>query len=110
MPREVAGVLARFRRALRRFESSRSEEATPGGTRYTSEWKFEVMTEADELDGGWVAWIEGVPGCVSQGETEDEAIEHLGEAFGLAMSERALDAPVTPRGAGGVRTRTTRIA
>lgn len=60
---------------------------------HTATSRLRVFTKTDELDGGWIAWCEDFPGCVSQGETEEEALEHLGEALGLAISERALDGP-----------------
>lgn len=42
---------------------------------------FAVEVEEDELDGGYVAECIDLPGCVSQGETEEEAIENLVEAI-----------------------------
>lgn len=35
----------------------------------------------DELDGWWVAECPELPGCMSQGRTQDEAIENLADAI-----------------------------
>lgn len=34
----------------------------------------------DELDGGYIAECADLPGCMSQGETEEEAVESLADA------------------------------
>jgi hypothetical protein len=39
-----------------------------------------TTTERDELDGGWIAVSVDLPGCMSQGETEAEALENLADA------------------------------
>lgn len=36
-------------------------------------------------EGGWVAWVEELPGAVTQGETIDEARENLAEAVELIL-------------------------
>jgi predicted RNase H-like HicB family nuclease len=51
-----------------------------------------VFERADE--GGYVAFVEEVPGAISQGETLDEARENLREALALILEvnrENALD-------------------
>ena len=50
-----------------------------------------VFEEAEE--GGYVAFVEEVPGAISQGETMDEARENLKEALALMLEvnrEKAL--------------------
>lgn len=42
---------------------------------------FTVQLERDELDGGWVAECLEVPGCMSEGETQDEALRNLVDAM-----------------------------
>jgi predicted RNase H-like HicB family nuclease len=54
--------------------------------------EYRVFTEPDEDDGGWIAWSDDLPGTMSQGETEAEALDHLGEAIGLAISVHMMDA------------------
>ena len=51
--------------------------------------KFKVLLEKDE-DGWYVATVPALPGCISQGKTEKEAIE-------LHISMLAEDGiPITP--------------
>lgn len=47
-------------------------------------WRFEVRE--DLLDGGYVAQCTNLPGCVSQGDTVEEALANVGDAF-TALSE-----------------------
>lgn len=50
-----------------------------------------VFEEAPE--GGYAAWVEELPGAISQGETLEEARENLREAIALILQvnrERAL--------------------
>ena len=42
-----------------------------------------VFEEAEE--GGYAAWVEELPGAISQGETLDEARENLKEAIELIL-------------------------
>ena len=46
--------------------------------------KFRVLIEQDE-DGIFVAQVPTLPGCVSQGETRREAIDHVREAIELYL-------------------------
>lgn len=50
--------------------------------------EFRVSVEPDTLDGGWVAECLDLPGCLAQGDTEDEALESLGEAMGHVLAAR----------------------
>jgi hypothetical protein len=51
-----------------------------------------VHTAPDEEDGGWIAWTEGHPGCVGQGETEADAITDMRGA--IAAADRLDQDPV----------------
>ncbi len=42
--------------------------------------KFKVVLEEAE-EGGYVVYVPALPGCVSQGETKEEAIENVKEAI-----------------------------
>lgn len=42
--------------------------------------KFKVVLEEAE-EGGYVVYVPSLPGCVSQGETKDEALENIKEAI-----------------------------
>jgi len=54
--------------------------------------KFVITLGRDE-DGAWVAECPSIPGCVSQGQTRDEAIANVREAIAACLevrSERGL--------------------
>lgn len=41
--------------------------------------KYKVVLE--HSDEGYAAWVPGLPGCHSQGATEDEALENIADAI-----------------------------
>ena len=55
--------------------------------------KFKVHVEADE-DGVYVATVPSLPGCISQGKTEQEALANIQEAIGLHLRSLAEDGVV----------------
>jgi predicted RNase H-like HicB family nuclease len=50
--------------------------------------KFNVTIDRDE-DGVWVVECPAIPGCVSQGQTKEEALENIKEAIALCLEVRA---------------------
>ncbi len=42
---------------------------------------FKVIVEEDKEDGGYVIECPALPGCASQGDTVDEAVENIKEAI-----------------------------
>jgi predicted RNase H-like HicB family nuclease len=42
---------------------------------------FTVNIEEDKLDGGYIAECSELPGCMSQGETEEEALKNIVDAI-----------------------------
>jgi len=42
--------------------------------------RFKVVLEEAE-EGGYVIYVPSLPGCVSQGETKEEAVENIREAI-----------------------------
>ncbi len=50
--------------------------------------KFLTTLERDE-DGVWIAECPSIPGCVSQGNTRDEAIANIREAIAACLEVRA---------------------
>ena len=59
--------------------------------------KFIVTLERGE-DGWIIAECPSIPGCVSQGETEEEALENIKEAIALCLEVRAEEGlPLTVR-------------
>ena len=58
---------------------------------------FKIVIEQDE-DGWYTATVPALPGCVSQGKTEEEAKENVAEAIGLHLGALARDGiPLYPR-------------
>ena len=50
--------------------------------------KFTVTLDRDE-DGVWVADCPAIPGCVSQGESREEALDNIREAITLCLEIRS---------------------
>ena len=50
--------------------------------------KFLVAFDRDE-DGVWVVECPAIPGCVSQGNTKEQALENIKEAIELCLQVRA---------------------
>jgi predicted RNase H-like HicB family nuclease len=51
---------------------------------------FKIVIEKDE-DGWYVVTVPALPGCISQGKTEDEAKKNITEAIELHLSSLARD-------------------
>ncbi len=58
--------------------------------------KFKVVLEEAE-EGGYIAYVPSLPGCVSQGETREEAIENIKEAIEvyLDIDDAEIEAELT---------------
>ena len=50
--------------------------------------KFMTVLERDE-DGVWVVECPSIPGCVSQGDTREEAMDNIREAIAACLEVRA---------------------
>ncbi len=58
--------------------------------------KYRVLIEQDE-DGVYVAEVPTLPGCISQGQTREEAIENVKEAIAAYLeSLEAHGDPIPP--------------
>ena len=53
--------------------------------------KWRVILEPDSETGDWAVWCPELPGCVSAGETEQEALENIREAIALYLEPDAID-------------------
>ncbi len=49
---------------------------------------FNITIERDE-DGIWIAECPSIPGCISQGDTKDEAIDNIKDAIKICLEVRA---------------------
>lgn len=57
--------------------------------------KFDVIIDCDE-DGMWIIECPQIPGCVSQGNTKEEALENIKDAIASCLQVRAdLGLPLT---------------
>lgn len=54
-----------------------------------------VTLDRDE-DGIWIAECPSIPGCVSQGDTRDEAVANIQEAIALCLEVRVEKGLPTP--------------
>ena len=52
---------------------------------------LEIILEEDEEVGGYIARCPGLPGCFSQGDTVEEAIENIKEAIHACLESLAED-------------------
>ena len=53
--------------------------------------RFKIILEEDEEVGGFIASCPGLPGCFSQGDTVEEAIENIKEAIQACLESLAED-------------------
>lgn len=51
--------------------------------------KFTVMLSKESV-GGYSAWVLELPGCISQGETRDEALTNIREAIEGYLETRQI--------------------
>jgi predicted RNase H-like HicB family nuclease len=61
---------------------------TGKGFKERAAMKFLVTMDRDE-DGVWIAECPSIPGCVSQGDTREEALANIQEAIALCLEVRA---------------------
>ncbi len=47
---------------------------------------FDIILEKQE-EGGYTAYVPSLPGCISEGETEKEALENIKEAIEIYTEE-----------------------
>ncbi|HOC32002.1 MAG: type II toxin-antitoxin system HicB family antitoxin [Armatimonadetes bacterium] len=52
---------------------------------------WRVVLEKDVDTGDWAIWCPELPGCVSAGRDEAEALENIREAISLYLEPEALD-------------------
>ena len=61
--------------------------------------RYTVILE-QEADGGYVATVPALPGCVSQGDTRDEVMENIREAADLYIEDCIAAGDPVPAEAG----------
>ncbi len=80
VPKPVIKFFAVLRKVFGGPEDERDCIYEPPSQSHIGTWKLETSVVPDELDGGFIAECATVPGAVSQGETEEEALEGLIDA------------------------------
>ena len=53
--------------------------------------KWRVILEPDSETSDWAVWCPELPGCVSSGETQAEALENIQEAISLYLEPVPID-------------------
>ena len=53
--------------------------------------KWRVILESDPETGDFAIWCPELPGCTSAGETEEEALENIGEAIELYLQPDPIE-------------------
>ncbi len=59
--------------------------------------EYTVVLEPDEEEGGYTVTVPALPGCVSEGDSIEEALENIREAIELyveGLKERGQPAPI----------------
>ena len=66
--------------------------------------RYTVLLESEE-DGGFVVSVPALPGCISQGDTREEALANIREAISLYVEDcrEAGDPVPNSNGCGGSR-------
>lgn len=65
-------------------------------------YQYTAVFEPDEKAGGFTATIPALPGCISEGDTFEEAAENIKEAASLyieVMEKKNTEIPLETRGA-----------
>lgn len=57
--------------------------------------RFQVTLDRDE-DGVWIVECPSIPGCVSQGDSREEALTNIQEAIALCLEVRAEQGLTAP--------------
>jgi predicted RNase H-like HicB family nuclease len=81
LPERIAAVIAALREVFKSPEAEHETTESADGTEHTARWHLQVCVEPDEVDGGYVASVIDLPGCVGQGETKEEAVRSAVEAM-----------------------------
>jgi predicted RNase H-like HicB family nuclease len=105
--RVIAALSAAAGDALQRVAMRYGE----GGSTVASTFEFTIKVEPDQLDGGFIAECVELPGCMSEGETEEEALDNIANAITSILEIRVQDQLRSPESKRpGVRDRKISVA
>lgn len=69
----------------------------PSSTRADTALQFTVVLEWDEDGKAWAASVPAIPGCLTYGETVDEALRNAEDAIRLNLEDMAARGEPMPR-------------
>ena len=90
----TVGLPAHFKRAILIFQTIPAPLGKiPGFPKAETTHRFRYMkfltTLVRDEDGVWIAECPSIPGCVSQGQTREEATTNIREAIAICLEVRA---------------------
>ncbi len=88
VPKAVITFFATMRKIFGRPEDERERRHEPPRISERGTWNLLINVEPDEVDGGFIAETPDVPGAMAQGETEQEAVENLGDAISAIVQAK----------------------
>ena len=59
--------------------------------------EYTIILDPDSKGNGYTVTVPVLPGCISQGKTKEEAIEHAREAIALYIETLIADGEPVPR-------------
>lgn len=88
VPKPVIVFFATLRKIFGRPEDERERRHEPPTISERGTWNLQINVQPDEVDGGFIAETPDVPGAMAQGETEQEAVENLGDALSAIVQAK----------------------
>ncbi len=70
---------------IHKQQTTNNKQQITNNKQQTTNMKWRVILEIDPETGDWAIWCPELPGCVSAGETEEEALENIREAIALYL-------------------------
>ncbi len=58
--------------------------------------EYTIILDPDVKGGGYTVTVPALPGCITQGKTKEEAIEHAKEAISLYIESLIADGEPVP--------------
>lgn len=103
VPKPVIAFFATLRKIFGRPEDVRERRHEPPTISEHGTWNLLINVEPDDLDGGFIAETPDVPGAMAQGDTEQEAVENLGDALAAIVQAKMDEQFRATDSDGGVR-------
>ncbi len=65
-------------------------------------YQYTAVFEPDKKVGGFTVTIPSLPGCISEGDTFEEALKNIEEAAGLYLETMKKDKDIVPKQESGI--------